>query len=116
MTDLMNDMTYMYMNIGVTGLVIVVGCVLLVWYFTKGRKEAEASRTRIAEEYARTSKIIENCTAVIANNTAVIEANTSQRQDEKRCLESIADRMQRHGEQLDEIQKNQAVCMDRQRR
>jgi hypothetical protein len=53
---------------------------------------------------------------VIANNTAVIEANTLQRQNEKKCLERMDDRMVRHGEQLDELLSNQRICMDRQER
>lgn len=116
MADLMKDMTYIYLQIGVTGLLVVVGLVLLVWYLTKGKRIADEQRIRVAEEYARLGKIVENCTAVIGNNTAVIEANTLQRQDEKRCLEAIADRMGRHGEQLDELLSNQRVCMDRQNR
>jgi hypothetical protein len=67
-------------------------------------------------EYARTGKILENNTAAINNNTAVIEANTQQWQDEKRRLEALAERMCRHGEQLDELILNQKVCMDRQTR
>lgn len=123
MTDLMESMTYMYLQIGVSGLIIVVGLVLLVWYFVKGRKEAQANRVRVAEEYARNGKIIENNTAAINNNSVVIEANTQQRIEEKRqrneerkCLEALAERITKHGEQLDEIQKQQAICLDRQQR
>lgn len=116
MGELINDMAYAYMQIGVTGLLIVVLLILLIWWVTKGRKEAAAERARLAEEYARTGKILENNTAAINNNTAVIEANTLQRQDEKRCLEAIADRMDRHGLQLDELLKNQAIQMDREER
>ena len=110
----MSELIGAYMQLGVTGLIVVVGMWLLIWWFTKGRKQSEESRTRMIEEFARTGKIIDNCTAVIANNTAVIEANSLQRQDEKRCLEAIADRTGKHGDQLDELLSNQRICMDRQ--
>jgi len=112
MTDMITNMAAAYMNIGVTGLIIVVLLVLLVWWFTKGRKLSEGSRIRLAEELAKNGKIIENNTAVINNNSKVIEANTLQRADEKRCLEALIDRMTRHGEQHDEMLKNQAVAME----
>lgn len=103
------------MNIGVTGLIIVVGLISFLWWVTKGRRRSEDIKIRQAEESARIGKIIENNTAVINNNTKVIEANTLQRADEKRCLEALADRMAEHGKQLDRIETQQAICLDRQR-
>lgn len=113
---MIDTMAYAYLQIGVSGLVIVVGLCLIIWYFVKGRKESQEYKIRIAEEYARTGKIVENNTAAINNNTAVIKATEIQRADEKKCLDIIATRLSRHGDQLDEIQRNQAVYMDRQHR
>lgn len=112
--SMINTMAYAYLQIGVSGLLIIVGLWLIVWYFVKGRKETQEYKIRIAEEYARTGKIVENNTAAINNNTAVIELNTAQRADEKKCLDMITARLSKHGEQLDEIQTNQAIYMDRQ--
>lgn len=112
----MAELVNAYMQLGVMGLIVVVGLWLLVWYFTKGKKQSEESKLRLIEEYARIGKVVENNTAVINNCSKVIEANTIQRKDEKRCLEAIAERMGKHGEQLDELLSNQRICMDRQNR
>lgn len=111
MTGVVESMAAVYLNIGFTGLFVVVVLALVIWYFTKGRKQSDASKLKLAEEIARNGKIIENCTEVIRNNTAVIEANTLQRQDEKRSLDKLDERMARHGEQHDEMLRNQAVAM-----
>lgn len=113
MSDLLTNLTYVYMQIGVTGLIIVFLVVVAIWWITKGKKRSDDAKLKYAEEYARIGKVMENNTAAINNNTKVIEANTLQRANDQHCLEKLDERMARHGDQLDAIQRSQDICLDR---
>jgi|AGTN01.3.fsa_nt_gi hypothetical protein len=105
-----------YIQIGALGTFFVVALFAGLWWLTKGRKRSEEQKERQIQATAQNGKIIENNTAALNLCAEVIKANTQQRADEKRCLEKLDERMTRQGEQLDDIQRNQAICMDRQGR
>lgn len=99
---------------GPTGFILVVAAFILIWWFTKGRKRSEELKERQIAVMAENGEIIKMCTAVIQNNSVVIEANTLQRKEDTKCLERLEDCFSKQGSQLDEIQRKQAICMDRQ--
>jgi uncharacterized protein HemX len=110
------DLTTTYIQTGVLGTFFLVGMGLLIWYFTKGRKQMQDERERAIQEQASTKEVIRNNTAVIENCTEVIRASTQQRGEETRRISEVCDRITRQGEQLDELLRNQAVCMELQKR
>lgn len=110
------DMVAAYTQLGFLGTFFVVTMGIVIWYFTKGRRKHTKEREKMIMEQVRIGEIINNNTAVINNNTKVIEANMDMRKTETAYLGQICDRMQRHGEQLDAIERQQAICLDRQQR
>ncbi len=116
MTGVVQDLTSAYIQTGFMGVFFIVVMVIVLWYFTKGRKQMSDERERMVKEQGRTAAVIENNTAVIENCTEVIRASTLQRGEETRRIGEVCDRITTQGKQLDELLKNQAVCMDRQER
>lgn len=114
MESMMDTAANVYMQTGFIGLFCIVVLFLVVWYFTKGRKESRQERDKLVKEQARGNQLIENCTAVINNNTKVIEQNTQTRLAEMSCIQKLDERLTRQGGQLDRLETNQTVCMDRQ--
>lgn len=114
MESMMDTAVNVYMQTGFIGLFCIVTLFLVVWYFTKGRKETRKERDKLINEQARGNQLIENCTAVINNNTKVIEQNTRTRLTEMTYIQKLDERLTRQGGQLDRIETNQTVCMDRQ--
>ncbi len=116
MNSTVDMMVNAYAQIGFMALFCIVVLALIIWYFTKGRKDARADRDKLVKEQTRGNQLIENCTAVINNNSKVIELNTRTRLDEKESLDRLGERIENHGKQLDTLLTNQTVCMDRQNR
>lgn len=107
----MDKLVGSYAELGVAGFLIVVAAVILIWWLKTGRKQSEAIKTRLAEQLAINSKVIENNTAAVNNCTEVIKANTQQRQEDARYLCEYGQSCHKHGEQLDTLIMNQKVCM-----
>lgn len=109
MSELVNNLALIYMNIGFTGVFIVCCMAYGLWYATKGKYKRQAKEKESAALNASFIEVLRNNTAVIENNSEVVRANTQQRQDEIKCLEKLS-------EKIDQISLNQTVCMDRQTR
>jgi flagellar basal body-associated protein FliL len=116
MEETLSGLTNMYLQTGFMGMFFIVVMMLVIWYFTKGRKQVADEKEKLIREQARISAVIDNNTSVINNNTEVIKINTQTRLDEKECLKRMDDRMERHGDQHDEMLRNQTVLLDRQNR
>lgn len=115
MTDMVSSLTYAYLQIGVTGLIIVCLAVYFFYWMTKGKRRAEDAKMKQVEQDAKLGKIIENNTAALNLCTEVVKEIASQRDTEIQYLQRLDQRLTRHGDQHDEMLRNQAVAMDRQK-
>jgi uncharacterized protein HemX len=113
--ELIDGLVSIYIQTGFMALFSIVALCYGVWYLTKGRKEIKAEREAIVVEIARNGKIIENCTAVINNNSKVIEQASHIKTMELEKLTLLFNGMDKQGELLEELQKNQMIFMERQK-
>lgn len=116
MDKLMSDVAFLYMQYGVIGLIIIGGSILLIWWITKGRKPGQELQQQMVEVMAKNVSFIDRCTDVIDRLGNIIEDNTEERRELVKCMDRLDERMTRQGSQLDDIQKKQLLCLDRQGR
>lgn len=133
MEDVVTNLVAVYLQVGFMAVFSLTVLGIVIWYLTKGRKEAAEEKAKkdklyaeryaiehedrqaVAIEIARSGKIIENCTAVINNNSKVIEESYSIRQQELLRLENLLTAIGKQECALENIARNQLVYMERQK-
>ena len=116
MNELITNVAYTYMQIGVTGLIVVALVVGGVWWISRGRKPAMELQRQMIEVLAKNGTIIDRLGAVIEDNTLERRELTQHVKSVGHRVDKVSDQIENVSDQLDEIQREQAVCMDRQKR
>ena len=111
--DMVTQLTALWVQVGVTGFIFVIGAVILLWWFIKGRPQANDIKERQIAAQTQSAIALTGVAEIVKDMQITREQHGADIHDIKKIVCVVDRKLDKIDDKLDDVKVHHELCKQR---